>query len=750
MTRPLRAAATSALWLAAVIVALVAVSLWLRDAKSADHRVGQRVRLQSDSPLPRLPRVSLGGEFREAWFLKAGDILRFAVTVPGEEPVLRLREGFLTGLPDMAVTLVTPNGRRRELFSGPASEGHWGEHRLAVSARPGEAVDLEIAVLDGRGRPGLGALYVADVVLESQGRPVDEDEVAIVTRAVLTDVLSEYSGVARRAPATEESRRVDLPGPMCVPLAPDETIRLSYDGAHDGADARLELVLFAARDAGVQTDPERSADDGPGEVQVLSGADVVRRVPLDFAAGGSHEVSLSLDLPLRARRAPELGFRRVGGAGLFVGLREAVVTGPRRVARRPFVPGESRNVLLVSVGSLRPDRLGCYGYPGAATPNLDATAARGLRYTSTWAPSSWALPNVASLLTGTSPITHGLGLGAYRRLSPRLITLARAAAWSGRSTAAFSSSPEVSRRMGLDQGYETFAMRYLPAPVLVERAIDWLVEMEPFEWFLTLHLNDPGYPHDPEYVDVVAVNGVLDPVLVERVRRLDSRPGLAEALAQEMGPLYDAEIAGVDRALGRLLGWLQQRGLLDDTLVVVVGSHGVEFFEHGGRTHGQTLFDEVLHVPLLIAGPGVPPDGPVGGVIEAPTELIDVSRLIAERMGLQLAGSHQGHLPAPWGSALDRPTIWPAVLFPFEGIVDRQLEAVRSERWLWLSDTQSGARSLFDREADPEVRQDLLSVPEPGPEALNAAARLALEFEQWYGAAWLSAAPRAVVLEDEG
>src|SRR5690606_3414645 len=128
--------------------------------------------------------------------------------------------------------------------------------------------------------------------------------------------------------------------------------------------------------------------------------------------------------------------------------------------------------------------------------------------------------NVATLLTGVSPLAHGLGLRPGRVLGPRRTTLAQAAAWAGVTTCALGNTGVVGPDTGLDRGYETVHTARLPAGQLVERAVDWLADAGQFRWFLTLHLDDLLAPHEPPLEDLLAVTPEPDPALVERLRPL--------------------------------------------------------------------------------------------------------------------------------------------------------------------------------------------------------------------------------------
>lgn len=746
MSRHRRGAAWAAVRLVLVLGGLAAFAAWWRLEKQPDWRVDRRLPLRPVERAEPAPAADLGGRRRDALALPCGRSLRFEFEVPGDEPVLRFAAGHVTAHPELSVRLADG----RELLRAPTPENAWQVFRVPLPADGGERVALELAALDGRGRPGLGTVYVADVVLESEGRGVDETQVPIAARAAELDLLAAHGGELAFAPRTRESGRIGLEGPRAVPLVEGAPFFTVIDGVPPRA--RLDLVLHVGR-------PWPEAPEGVATLELLADGEALATLRAALRPEGdaaplpeSRELSASVDLAPLAGRRVELQLRRAGAPALWVGLREAVLTAPRSVSRRAFVPGHGRNVLLLLVDSLRPDRLGAAGWPGAHTPVIDSLAARGGLWTRVLAPSSWSLPNVASLLTGVSPLTHGLGVRPRVQLSPGLPTLAQSAAWSGYSTALFSGTPVTGPQFGLDRGFERAEVLRLPAEALAERALDWLEDAQQFEWFLALHATDPGYPHEPSLRDLRALPPGPPAALVERLRALDSRPGAAEAMAIEIGSRHDAEIAGVDRALGLLLDWLAARDLLRSTLVVVVGTSGEEFFEHGGRLHGQTLWDEVVTVPLVMAGPGLRgPDG-AAFVEHEPVSLLDVTRLLGEYGRLAVKSGMQGRLPPPFGPRLPDP-VFHALLRPLPGATTADLDASRTRRWLRLFDHATGRATLHDLLADPGARQDLLA-DSSLPEDLRA--ELALQSEalrashaEWVRASLLISAPQAEPLAVE-
>lgn len=742
-----RGALLAALRLLLVLVALVAFALWWRREKEPDWRVDQRLRLAPVRAGREAPSANLGGEARDALVLRCGESLRYEFRVPGDDAQLRFADGHVTAHPELAVRLLLPGGETRELERHETSEGTFTLRRVALPAAAGDAVTLELAALDGRGRPGLGEVYVADVVLESDGRGVDQTESQIAMRAIERDLLASHEQGRSLAPPTRESARIGVEGPPAVALEEDEPF--SAAAGRLPPDARLEVVLHVGR-------KRDSGPTGTVVVQVL-----VDDAPLEVLAtdlepppGGtppeSREVSASLDLGPFAGKSPVVTLRRQGAPNLWVGVRALDVSAPRLVPRRHFVSGNGRNVLLVVVDSLRTDRLGCCGWPAAATPVIDSLAARGGLWTRVLSPSSSALPDLASLLTGVSPLSHGLGVWPRVQLSPRLPTLAQSAAWSGYTTACFSGSPVSGPVHGLQRGFERCDVSRLPADAVVERALDWLQEASQFEWFLMLHLSDPTFPHEPAPRDLAALPGPPPAELVTWLRALDSRPGAAEAVAFEVGSCYDAELAGVDRALGRVTDWLAARDLLRSTLVVVVGSSGEEFYDHGGRLHGQTLWDEVVAVPLVMAGPGVRgADG--GAFVEGePISLLDVTRMLGEYGHLATRSGQQGRLPPPFGPRLPEP-VFHALLRPLPNVTARDLDASRTRRWLRLFDHARGVESLFDLQADPHATHDLLADPglteDERKDARHQADALAASFADWARASLLVSAAQAEPLQ---
>jgi arylsulfatase A-like enzyme len=279
----------------------------------------------------------------------------------------------------------------------------------------------------------------------------------------------------------------------------------------------------------------------------------------------------------------------------------------------PPAPRQPPNVLIYLVDTLRVDHLGCYGYPRPVSPAIDALAAEGVRFEHAVAHSSWTRPTVASVLTGLTPLEHGVR-GLQDRVPEDLETLPeilRGASWA---TAAFSPNWHVSEQTGFTQGFETFDFfpQDASSDSLTRRVLAWLDARPPQvsgrPWFIYAHALDPHAPYAPpadlrqRFAAGVSRPGAGshdDIVATMKLRRRDRG-----ARVRDLRDLYDAEIADTDRQFGRLRAGLRARGEYDDTLIVLLADHGEGFDEHALLGHGNSLYGELVDIPLIVKPPG--------------------------------------------------------------------------------------------------------------------------------------------------
>ncbi len=336
-------------------------------------------------------------------------------------------------------------------------------------------------------------------------------------------------------------------------------------------------------------------------------------------------------LPGDEKRLVRLALRALPPPGTAPGgieLRAPAVWSPRPAARvepepPPATPavrptaGEDNpdaavpNVVLYVIDTLRADRLGCYGGRRPVSPRIDAFAREAVLFEHAVAQSSWTRSAMASIFTGKWPLAHGTN-GRDDRLSDAAITLSERLRAAGYRTAARVTNPNVTPGFGFDQGFDDFS--YLGETTgsdgVHRAAIDWLgagAAETPF--FLYLHTLDPHAPYvspepfrrrlAPDSSAAAAEHSlaVLGDLQTGR-RQADA------AIRGELEALYDATVAFNDHSFGALLDELEARGLLEETLVILLSDHGEEFLEHGGWQHGRALHAESIDVPLIIKAPG--------------------------------------------------------------------------------------------------------------------------------------------------
>jgi arylsulfatase A-like enzyme len=394
--------------------------------------------------------------------------------------------------------------------------------------------------------------------------------------------------------------------------------------------------------------------------------------------------------------------------------------------------------------TLRADRLGCYGASRPATPHLDALAARGARVEEVYANSSWTVPSTASLLTGLHPSSHGL-MTYKDRLRESAVSLAEVLARDGYVSAGIAANPVLSEKLGFGAGFDVWEeeiargvlRRHREAPVVatlealglhepeehfpraeevVRRGLEWLDRRPAGPFFLYLHFLDP---HDPYAPPPPYDTRYLRPGAAQMRMRFGTLPeimqGLRPAGAVELEALlglYDGSVAYMDDQVGRFLAALEERGLLRDTLVVFTSDHGEEFNEHGGLGHEHTLYEELVRIPLVAAGPGIVE----GRVLRGPVRLIDVAPTILEAAGLTFPVPVEG--ASFLGALAGEQDLEPREVFMEEAYIGirspvHALRAIRAGDLKLIGSTfhvqgiGPWRWELYDLRADPSERRDL-------------------------------------------
>src|SRR6185436_5444230 len=253
-------------------------------------------------------------------------------------------------------------------------------------------------------------------------------------------------------------------------------------------------------------------------------------------------------------------------------------------------PRVATNVVVITIDTLRADRVGVYGATNVETPNMDRLAHEGAWAPQADAPVPLTRPSHVSLFTGRYPSEHGIRDNLSAPLGDDVPLLASVFQKAEFATAAFIASSVLDRQSGLARGFDVYSDRFeggadqRPGDAVTAEAIGWLRSPPKPRFFAWVHLYDPHAPYTPP-----------EPY----ASRYTGRP-------------YDGEVAWCDELVGRLVTALRETDALENTLVVVTSDHGEALGEHGEDVHGYFVYEATLRVPLIIRGPGVIPGTRVG------------------------------------------------------------------------------------------------------------------------------------------
>jgi arylsulfatase A-like enzyme len=374
---------------------------------------------------------------------------------------------------------------------------------------------------------------------------------------------------------------------------------------------------------------------------------------------------------------------------------------------------ERPNVILISIDTLRADHLGCYGYHRESSPNIDRMAAEGTLFENAFSPTAWTLPGHASMFSGLAPQRHGATRSetAIRSEVPLVAEILRD---HGYRTAGVVNAPFMQAKFGFDRGFDGFT--YVPK-LEVDRhqktVLDTLHADDGRPFFLFLHymsVHDPYAPEDPynrfvgTYEQPIGVDGQR---LLKLWRAMDR--GEATLNADEvrfLDDLYTGGVLSVDARIGELLESLEQLGLAEDTVIILTSDHGEEFMEHGSIVHTKTLYDELLSVPLIVRGPGVP----AGARVRSMAGLVDIMPTVLGLVGLDIPNGLDG---------LDLADYWhddsvPRRLLEIEtSWIDgtRAKRGIRTPTHKLIVDLEAGTTEFYDLVEDPGETQNLYPHP---------------------------------------
>ena len=306
------------------------------------------------------------------------------------------------------------------------------------------------------------------------------------------------------------------------------------------------------------------------------------------------------------------------------------------------------SLILISVDCLRADHVGTYGYGAPTTPNLDAFAKTGVVFETAVSTAPWTIPSHYSMLTGLPPSFHGVGgspedywHGEARSLSSSVPYLPELLAREGYVTHAVVSSEPVSATFGFQRGFGSYIEVHPDAATVVDVALRLSRRSIDRKQFLFVHFLGPHAPYLPkvefgnysrEFIERFGPRPKDISDLLDIVRQ--KTPPLSPSDVEGVKQLYDASIAYVDHHIGRLLNELDHSGVLHHSVVVVTSDHGEGFYEHDQWQHANSLYEELLRVPLIVSWP----DGPRGRSM-AGVSIVDIFPTLLAAAGAPIPAS---------------------------------------------------------------------------------------------------------------
>lgn len=373
-----------------------------------------------------------------------------------------------------------------------------------------------------------------------------------------------------------------------------------------------------------------------------------------------------------------------------------------------------KNLILITIDTLRADRLSLYGYDRETSPNIDRWASRGMVFDRAWSVSSWTLPSMNMLLTGQVQLNNS------GRVLDEQIPIAEHLSKAGFQTAAVIANGLLRPALNYDRGFDSFEKVrpkkgrkvYWDGRDVMDRGMAWLEARDERPFFLFLHFIDPHAPYQPKIGNQFEIRN--EPENHERMKAVlsdEDRARLDQIMylrIEGQRSMYESEVLYADGILGELFDYLERTGLDDSTVVVLTADHGEGLWqrpppegddaERGSlfqplyQAHGGHLFSEQVHVPLIVRGPGIP-----AGREERDVSLLDVTPTLYRLLGIDVPRRLSGQdLFAPAGNV------------PIFGICSRGLSVTVDGRWrLHKANPLRAAKfniepELFDIVEDPE------------------------------------------------
>ncbi len=362
---------------------------------------------------------------------------------------------------------------------------------------------------------------------------------------------------------------------------------------------------------------------------------------------------------------------------------------PRRPSFSSLKNGREFNYILVTVDTLRADRIRCYGFPSIETPYIDLFASRGVKFEKCFAQTPLTLPSHTSILTGTHPLFHGVRDNGGFLVPDELKTLAECFKDRGYETSAFVAAYVLDAKWGLSQGFDHYFDNFdlsrfqkislgsvqRPADEVMDEALSWLEEKKERKYFTWIHLYDPHTPYEP-------------PPPYDQ--KYPGRP-------------YIGEIAFTDSQLGRLWQFLENNNFLENTFIIFASDHGESLGEHRESTHGFFVYQEGIHVPLIFVTPF---ENLQEVSSSAVVSLVDIMPTVCEMAGIPIPAQVQGEslLPLFFDPEKSHSYAYAETYYPRFHYGWSELKSFQNQRYKLI---MAPDLELYDLTEDPEEKENL-------------------------------------------
>lgn len=402
--------------------------------------------------------------------------------------------------------------------------------------------------------------------------------------------------------------------------------------------------------------------------------------------------------------------------GVATGLSGLRIESPREALPALGSDGAplARNVVVLTIDTLRASKLRPYNRRSRVrTPALTRFAEQGVVFERAQTPENWTKPAVASILTSLFPATHG-AKNDSSRLPQSALTLGEVYKEHGFTTASFLANGYVSRAFGFDQGWDHYTnyireRKNTNASNVFGEAADWIEEHKDERFFVYIQTIDPHVPYDPpdEFLQMYdprgdsytgQVQNRRTHLLLEDAKRRPPRVTFNESDVTRLEALHDGEISYHDRHFQAFLAKLEEWGLTENTIFVVTSDHGEEFNEHGSWGHGHSIFQELLHVPLIVRYPGV---AQTGHRVPQVVSTMGIAPTVLEATGHEIPGAFEGRTLMPFVRGSEAPGPWLA----FSDFQENR-RVLRARDWKLVL-RSSLSYVLFNLARDPGEQDDV-------------------------------------------